>query len=124
MGSLPARPVSAGLRPYIRLLIGERRWPVFGIGLTSGVPASPELLKCLETDLDELLNFLDCPAAHWRKGRTTNVIERAFREVRRRTRPMSCLNNSASVGRIIYGIVSHLNQSWEDKPLPKFTHNT
>lgn len=46
----------------------------------------PEAVECLEKDLDELLNFYDCPKTHWIKIRTTNVIERSFREVRRRTR--------------------------------------
>jgi transposase-like protein len=77
----------------------------------------PRAVTCLETDLDELLTFLDCPRAHQRRVRTTNAIERAFREVRRRTRPMSCFQNTASVDRIIYGVMSHLNKSWEAKPL-------
>jgi putative transposase len=84
----------------------------------------PGAVTCLEKDLDEMLSFLSCPKAHWRKIRTTNVIERAFREVRRRTKPMSCFQNSASVDRIIFGIISHLNNNWKGKPLPKFTHNT
>lgn len=82
----------------------------------------PRAVRCLEADLDQLLNFLDCPQAHWRKVRTTNAIERAFREIRRRTRPMSCFQNGASVDRIIYGVITHLNTSWEDKPLAQFTH--
>jgi putative transposase len=77
-------------------------------------------IACLEEDLDELLNFLDCPEAHRQKVRTTNAIERAFREVRRRTRPMSCFTNDASCERIIYAVVSHLNRSWEGCPLPEF----
>ena len=84
----------------------------------------PGAVRCLEEDLDELLNFLSCPKSHWKKIRTTNAIERAFREVRRRTRPMTCFQNSASVDRIIYGVISHLNKNWEKKPLPEFTHNT
>jgi putative transposase len=82
----------------------------------------PKAVKCLEADIDDMLSFLNCPRAHWRKIRTTNAIERAFREVRRRTRPMSCFQNSASVDRIIYGITSHLNKSWKEKPLLEFTH--
>jgi len=82
----------------------------------------PKAVKCIEEDLDELLNFLACPKAHQRKVRTTNAIERAFREVRRRTRPMSCFQNSDSVDRIIYGVICHLNASWEVKPLEEFTH--
>jgi len=83
---------------------------------------APKAVKCLEEDLEELLPFLDCPQAHWRKVRTTNAIERAFREVRRRTRPMSCFQNPASVDRIIYGVLSHLNKNWKERPLKEFTH--
>lgn len=81
-------------------------------------------VECIEQDLDELLNFLDCPVEHRRKIRTTNAIERSFREVRRRTRPMSCFQNGESVDRIIYGVLSHLNSSWRDRPVWKSTHNT
>lgn len=84
---------------------------------------APKAVACIESDLDELLAFLDCPSAHRRKVRTTNAIERAFREVRRRTKPMSCFQNTASVDRIIYGVISHLNKAWMEKPLPQFTHN-
>ena len=82
----------------------------------------PRAVACVEDDLEELLPFLACPQPHWRKVRTTNAIERSFREVRRRTRPMSCFQNPASVDRIIYGVISHLNKAWEDKPLKEFTH--
>jgi len=84
----------------------------------------PKAVRCLEADLDEMLPFLSCPRLHWSKIRTTNAIERAFREVRRRTRPMSCFQNPASVDRIIYGVLSHLNNNWKDKPLRDFTHFT
>jgi putative transposase len=84
----------------------------------------PEAIKCLEKDLDELLNFLDCPVAHRVKIRTTNVIERSFREVRRRTRTISCFTNGSSVDRIVYGVISHLNQTWKDKPILKFTQQS
>jgi len=85
---------------------------------------APNAVRCIEVDIDELLPFLDCPTDHWRKVRTTNAIERAFREVRRRTRPMSCFQNSASVDRIIFGVISHLNNNWNDTPLHQFTHNS
>ena len=73
--------------------------------------------------MEELLTFLGCPQTHWRRIRTTNAVERAFREVRRRTRPMGCFQNSASVDRLIYGVISHLNGHWKEMPLPEFTHN-
>ena len=81
-------------------------------------------VACLEQDLDGLLAFLACPEAHRKAVRTTNAIERAFREVRRRTRPMTCFTNDGSCERIIYAVVSHLNRNWEGRPLQQFTQNS
>jgi transposase-like protein len=80
-------------------------------------PVVPKAVKCLEDDLEQLLAFFACPREDWRTVRTTNAIERAFREVRRRTRPMSCFQNNASCERIIYAVITHLNQRWS-KALP------
>lgn len=80
----------------------------------------PEAVKCLEKDLDVLLNFFDCPVNHRVKIRTTNIIERIFVEVRRRTRPMSCFTNHASCDRIIYAVFSYQNSKWKGKPIKGF----
>lgn len=84
--------------------------------------SAPKAVECLEKDLEELLSFLACPPQQRRKLRTTNIIERCFREVRRRTRPMTCFNNPESCERIIFAVLSHLNRSWEGNALPEFTH--
>ena len=76
----------------------------------------PQAVACVERDLERLLSFYDVPEHHWKKVRTTNVIERSFREVRRRTRPMSSFANPGSCDRIVFGVISHLNRSWEKKP--------
>jgi putative transposase len=83
----------------------------------------PRAVASVERHLDELLNFFAVPQAHWLKVRTTNIIERSFREVRRRTRPISSFTNRASCDRIGFGVISHLNRSWERKPLKEFTQN-
>ena len=85
---------------------------------------APKAVACLEQDLEALLAFLACPEAHRKAIRTTNAIERAFREVRRRTRPMTCFNNDASCERIIFAVFNHQNRKWKDRYLPEFTHNT
>ena len=81
----------------------------------------PKTVACLEQDLEELLSFFDCPKEHRVKVRTTNAIERSFREVRRRTNVFSCFSNPASTERIIYAIFTHLNNGWKDALLPHFT---
>jgi transposase-like protein len=62
------------------------------------------------------------PARHvWKKVRTTNVIERCFGEVRRRTRPMVCFVNPQSVDHIIYSIFQRFNLEWKTRTLKLFT---
>ena len=71
----------------------------------------PAAVACLRRDLDELLSFLKLGDPNWYKmARTTNAIERRFREVRRRTRPMGVFSDRTSVERILYAVFSHLNQ--------------
>jgi putative transposase len=99
----------------------------FKIFKTTWVRSYPNVIKSLEHDLEELLNFLTIPIKkehrHFirKRIRTTNVIERSFREVRRRTKPMSCFNNNDSLQRIIYAVFYRLNTNWKAKPLTQFT---
>jgi len=83
----------------------------------------PKAVACLEADLDALLVCFAAPQAHRPTVRTTNPIERAFREVRRRTRPMSCFQNPASIERIIFAVLSHLNAKWTQHPISHFTQD-
>lgn len=70
-------------------------------------------VRCLEKDLPECLIYMDFEKEVWRKIRTTNVIERTFREVRRRTRPMSIALPPHATERLFAGIAKNLNASWE-----------
>jgi len=71
----------------------------------------PAAVRCLRHDLDSLLEFLRFADATWRKAaRTTNAIERRFREVRRRTRPMGVFSDRTSMERILYAVFTHENR--------------
>ncbi len=47
-------------------------------------------VKCLTGDLRECLTYHDFPKEHWKLIRTADALERSFRELRRRARPMAC----------------------------------
>ena len=79
------------------------------------------IVRRLERDLPELLSFFSFPRHLWKKLRTTNIIERCFVEVRRRTRPMVCFVNVESVDRIIYSIFQRFNLEWKNRTLKLFT---
>jgi putative transposase len=87
--------------------------------------AYPRAVACLEKDLDQLLQFFQIKRPElWSRLRTTNLIERSFREVRRRTRPMGVMANTQSLQRIVFAVFHHLNQNWSQNTLKKFTHNS
>jgi len=71
----------------------------------------PSAVRCLRKDLEALLQFFRYDDPAWRKAtRTTNAIERRFREVRRRTRPMGAFADRTSIERILFAVFSRENQ--------------
>jgi transposase-like protein len=72
----------------------------------------PPAVTCLRNDLDELLTCWRYKSLAQRKAvRTTNAIERRFREVRRRTRPMGVFSDRTSMDRILFAVFNHENQN-------------
>jgi putative transposase len=72
----------------------------------------PKAVDCLRRDLDELLTCWRYKSLIERKKvRTTNAIERRFREVRRRTRPMGVFSDRTSMDRILFAVFHHENQN-------------
>jgi len=72
----------------------------------------PTAVACLRNDLDELLTcFRYKSEEQRRKVRTSNAIERRFREVRRRTRPMGTFQDRTSMDRILFAVFTHENKS-------------
>jgi putative transposase len=70
----------------------------------------PRAVNSLRSNLEDLLHFLRFNSDSWRLAtRTTNAIERRFREVRRRTRPMGVMADRCSVERILYAVFSYEN---------------
>jgi transposase-like protein len=71
----------------------------------------PKAVDCLRDDLDELLACFRYTTLAERKAvRTTNAIERRFREVRRRTRPMGVFQDKTSMDRILFAVFTHENK--------------
>ncbi len=66
----------------------------------------PTAVECLQRDLDACLTFYDFPRAHWKTIRTTNVIERLFEEVKKRSHKMSAaFRNEDSCLLMFYAVI-------------------
>jgi len=99
----------------------------------------PGAVKNLESEIEDLLSFYQVKLSSkerqglnakeiqqaqmilWKKIRTTNLIERAFREVKRRTRPMGVFGNKGSMERILYAVFYHYNSKGKEVPSFLFT---
>jgi transposase-like protein len=72
----------------------------------------PKAVACLRADLDNLLTCFRYPTLAERKAvRATNPIERRFREVCRRTRPMGTFQDKTSMDRILVAVFTHENRN-------------
>jgi putative transposase len=80
----------------------------------------PNIVECIEKDLEQLLAFYKFPQTHWVKIRSTNLIERAFKEFRRRIKVMETFPNELSCLRIMLSLAKMLNENWEYKPIKGF----
>jgi len=85
----------------------------------------PKAVACLRADLDDLLTCMRYPTLDERKAvRTTNAIERRFREVRRRTRPMGTFQDKTSMERILFAVFMHENRNQGLATPFALTHNS
>ena len=80
----------------------------------------PDAVRCVEKDLDRLLAFYGVPQAHWKMVRTTNGIERCFREVRRRTNSVGTFLNDGSISRLVYALFEYMNRKRAGKVCKEF----
>jgi transposase-like protein len=76
---------------------------------------NPKAVECLERDFDKLIPFFELDRSLHRLIRTTNVIERCFKEVRRRLKVMGYFQNGASARRIILSQFYYFNGKWDKR---------
>ena len=74
---------------------------------------APKLAAWMERALPEGLTVFDLPESHQRRLRTTNVLERLNREIKRRTAGATLFPNEASLLRLVTAMVAEVSNEWE-----------
>jgi transposase-like protein len=72
----------------------------------------PRLADWMEENVPEGLTVFSLPEHHRRRLRTTNMLERLNKEIRRRTRVATLFPNEASVLRLVASILMETNDDW------------
>lgn len=75
--------------------------------------SAPQLAKWMETAIPEGLAIFAFPAAHRRRLRTTNALERLNEEIRRRTRVVRIFPNTDSLLRLASAVLAEYDDDWE-----------
>jgi len=77
----------------------------------------PGVVKSIKEDARHLLAFFNAPVQHREYVRTTNPIERTFREVRRWRRGCGAFTDARACDRVFYKVSMLLNERWAPKDL-------
>jgi transposase-like protein len=59
-----------------------------------------------------LMNYRAYPPEHWKKIRTTNLLERVHKEIKRRTKKVGAFTNDTSLLRLAGSILVDINEEW------------
>lgn len=118
------RALKAGLSPLFKGIWTEKRaLTLINRWMKQWRPVYPKAVRCLEKDLDRLLLYLSCDPEHHQAIRTSNHIERQFKEYRRRMRPMEIIPNQQAADRTLYALTMIRNEKLGEYPMT-FTQKT
>jgi len=73
----------------------------------------PTACEVLAKHLEECLTFYRFPERHWKHIRTSNVIERYFKEVKRRTRVVGRFPNETSALVMVFSLLEEERMKWQ-----------
>ena len=62
----------------------------------------PSAVQCLTEDIESCLTYYKYPYQHWLRIRTTNVVERSFKEVKRRVKGIGRFQNEERALTMVY----------------------
>lgn len=65
--------------------------------------------------LDDFLRFMDEPKSLWTLLRTSNLIERFIRELRRRLRPAGAMHSELEVSKLVWSVGTEQEKRWGGK---------
>ncbi len=68
--------------------------------------------RACERYIQALYNYQSFPMGHWRRIKTTNILERINKEIKRRSRVVGAFPNEGSLIRLAGAILIDINEEW------------
>ena len=79
--------------------------------------SAPKLATWLSANVPEGLTVFALPAAHRRRLRTSNLLERLNKEIKRRTRVATLFPNEAALLRLVSAVLMEISEEWETEKI-------
>ena len=79
--------------------------------------SAPKLAAWMSQNVPEGLTIFAFPEAHRRRLRTSNMLERINKEIKRRTRVATLFPNEASLLRLVSAVLMEISEEWETEKL-------
>lgn len=73
----------------------------------------PSAVECLLNGIEACLTYYKFPYSHWKKIRTTNTLERAFREVRQRVRVIGRFKDEEKALATVWWLMKDTQERWK-----------
>jgi len=80
----------------------------------------PSAMKSFTDDLEACWSYLRCPAVHHKRIRTTNLLERAFVEQRRRTKVIPGFWTEKSCLKLVFATLWQASKRWRGVRMSEF----
>ena len=77
--------------------------------------AYPKAVALTITDPERFLRFMDQPQAIWTTLRSSNLIERFNRELRRRLRPAGAMQAEGEVWKLVWSVSVEQERRWQNR---------
>jgi len=74
-----------------------------------GFKSAADILEHFQYDI---MNYMQFPKSHWRRIRTTNMMKRTSKEIKRRSKVVGAFPNKESVLRMVVSMLIDRNEEW------------
>jgi putative transposase len=79
--------------------------------------SAPKLSAWWEANVPESRTVFQFPATHWRRRRTSNLLERTNQELKRRPRVATLFPNEAALLRLVSAVLMEISEEGETEQI-------
>lgn len=106
------KEIAATIRPIFQAPSKAEADRLLKMAVDTWQPSNPKFAEWLDLNIPEGLTCMVFPESHRKKIRTTNLIERNNREIKRRTKVATLFTSEKSLERLVTALLMEQDENW------------